>query len=154
MGFAEHPPLETHHREVLPKGTASFLAGLVAGLNLQDTDIESPGLAGQLATEVDALRRVVFVESDPAALKRDQRLATAAGLEIEEERAVEEEVALFRKQQRETREVGLARVDLGLREVGVYGEIRSQTRGDVVEQIDADLRRVPVLGIVPTGERL
>ena len=121
---------------------------------MQDTDIESPGLAGQLATEVDALRRVVFVESDPAALKRDQRLAAAAGLEIEEERAVEEEVALFRKQQRETREVGLARVDLGLREVGVYREIRWQTRGDVVEQIDADLRRVPVLGIIPTRERL
>ena len=116
MGFAEHPPLDADHGEVLPKGATFFVLGLVPGLDLQDADIERPGLAGQLATEVDPLRSVVFVEPDPATLEGNQGLAAPAG-EIKEEAAVEKEVALFRKQQREAGEIELARVDLGLRKV-------------------------------------
>ena len=53
--------------------------------------------------------------------------------------AVEEELALLRKEQREPRQVGAPLVHFGLGEVGVEREVGLERRRDVVERIEPDV---------------
>jgi hypothetical protein len=64
---------------------------------LKHADVVRAGLPGQLGAEIDPLRRIAFVEPDPAAEERNEIVATGAR-EIEEEGSIEEEIALFGKQ--------------------------------------------------------
>ena len=75
----------------------------------------------------------------------------ARAREVEEGRAVEEEVALLGIEQREAREVDLPLIDLGLREVGVDGQVRAQRRRRVVEEVDAGLAGSPSLSSLRAG---
>ena len=61
----------------------------------------------------------------------------APAAEVEERRAIEEEVPPLREKQREASEVGLPLIDLGLREVGVHREHSAQER-------EWDCRRGPL----------
>ena len=117
------------------------LVVVVAGAHVQEADVLAAHLAGELGAEVDPLRTRVGAEADAAAEERlhllgAQAVAAGAG-EVEEGGAVEEEVAPLGKEQREARQVDLALIDLGLREVGVDREVGAQARRRVVEEVDA-----------------
>ena len=59
--------------------------------------------------------------------------------ELEDAPSLEEELALLRKEQVESRQVHLLLVDLDLREVGVVGEVGGEALGDAVLHVDADV---------------
>ena len=147
VGLLQQAPLHPRHREVLADE-----AVVLARPHVQEPDVLRAGLAGHLRAEVDLLRRAVGAQADAAAEERDDALVVgppeaeevvvAFGIagEVEEGRAVEEEVALLGKEQREAREVDLPLIDFGLREVGVDGEVGPQQRRQVVEEVDARAR--------------
>ena len=83
-------------------------------------------------------------EPDPPAEEGQQALAAEAEPEVEDVGGVEEEGALLGKEQREAGEVGAARVDLGLGEVGVDGERGERVRAEPLRDVEARLE--PALG--------
>ncbi len=113
----------------------------LAGAHVQEADVLAAHLAGELGAEVDPLRPRVGAQADAAAEERlhllgAQAVAAGAG-EVEERGAVEEEVAPLGKEEGEAREVDLALIDLGLREVGVDRQVGAQAGRRVVEEVDA-----------------
>jgi hypothetical protein len=60
-----------------------------------------------------------------------------AGAELKDAGILEEEVALFRKEQTESSQVDLLLVGLDLREVGVDREVPDQSAGDAILHVDA-----------------
>src|SRR5262249_28064523 len=86
-------------------------------------------------------------ETDPAREERDEARAVAAeaGAEREDVGPVQEERPLLGEEQRESREVRLARVYLGLGEVGVDGErgegVRAEPLRDVQARVERAVRR-------------
>src|SRR4030095_90440 len=130
VGLAEKAALEAHHREGPPRPIRLF-----ARLSLQHADVERSSLAGQLAPKIDRLWRPALVEADAPAEKgrkinpfSSSPETTAAVREVEEQRAVEKEVALLGKEQREPRQVRLPLIDFRLREIGVHREVGSEAR--------------------------
>src|SRR6185436_5343769 len=116
----------------------------------QDADVLRARLAGDLGAEVDLLGRAARAQSDAPAEEGDDLIvvvpaaaeepALAVAAEVEERGAVEEEVAPLGKEQGKARQVDLALIDLGLREVGVHSEHGPQQRGRTVEEIDPRTR--------------
>ena len=119
----------------LTRSTVKLVDGVarhrfIAGLDVHHADAERADLAGQAAADVDR-DDAAAVEADAAAVEQVRRVgaaAAAAGIaaarcaaapEVEQAAALEEELALLRKEQVEARQVDLLLVDLDLREVGV-----------------------------------
>ena len=78
-------------------------------------------------------------ETDAAAEEGQQALAAEAGPEGEDVRGVQEEGALLGEEEREAGQVGLLRVDLGLREVGVHGERGQGVGAEPLRHVQARL---------------
>src|SRR6185503_18277035 len=83
-------------------------------------------------------------EADAPAEERNHLVAAPAEVlrgriadEVEEGGAVEEEIAPLGKKQREAGEVDLSLIDLDLREVCIYGQVRANGGRGVVKEIDA-----------------
>src|SRR5207237_377409 len=145
--LAHQPMLQARDREVLADETV-----LGAGAYVQDANVLTGKLSGSFCPVEDLLLVARVGEADAAAEERvdDQvaarflaaEAAAAAGAsagarEVEERRAVEEEVALLRVEQREARQVYLPLIDLGLCEVGVDRQVRAQRRRRIVKEVDA-----------------
>ena len=133
VGLLQHAPFHARDQEVL----RNELAIVVARANLEEADVLTAHLSGELRSEVDLLRCGVSAEPDaPAEERLNLRTAGAVAREVEERRAVEEEVAALGEEEREAREVDLPLIDLGLREVGVDRQVRADSRRRVVEEIE------------------
>ena len=136
VGLPQHTALHTGHGEVLAEGVT-----LLSRTDLQEADVLFAGLAAQPRSDVDFLRQAVLVQTDPPAEERlhsDVRLLPATPeIEIEERRAVQEEVAFLWKKQGKPREVHQPLIDFRLREVGIDGQVRPQARCHVVEEVDS-----------------
>src|SRR5688572_27569749 len=139
----QNPPLDPRDGEVLA-GKALVLARA----HVQDADVLRARLAGDLCAEIDPLGRTARAQPDlpteernhlvvlvPAPAEVEPALAVAA--EVEEGRAVEEEIASLGKKERKARQVDLTLVDFRLGEVGVDGEDGPQQRSEAVEEIDS-----------------
>ena len=83
-------------------------------------------------SSVSPMRREKYI----CRLRSADAAAAAAEAELEDARALEEELALLGKEQRKARQVHDRFVDLRLREIGVDRQFRGQRRRD------ADLRRL------------
>jgi len=103
--------------------------------DLHQPDVLFPRGARQLDAVVNLLRIAVRVEANPPREERhDGDSASAPEVEaarfkageVEIRRALEEESPLLRKEQRVLGEVDLPLIDLGLREVGVDRDVRTQ----------------------------
>jgi hypothetical protein len=105
---------------------------------VQQADVVAAHLSCNLGSDVDLLRRPELVQPDaPAEEGIDQQIVRPARAgEVEECGAVEEEVAALGKKQREPGQVDLALIDLGLREIGVDGQIGADARRHVVEEVE------------------
>jgi hypothetical protein len=129
-------------------------AVIVAGPHVEDADVLARKLAGRFRAEQDFLLVAAIAEADAAAEERvDDQIraevrvvlavvpagARARAREVEEGRAVEEEIAFLRIEQREARQVHLALVDLRLREVGIDRQVRAERRRRVVEEVNTCL---------------
>ena len=133
----QHPSLHARDEEVL----RNELTIVAARAHLEEADVLAAHLTCELRAEVDLLRRGIGAQPDaPAEERLNLRAAGAVACEVEERRAVEEEVAAFRKEEREAGEVDLTLIDFGLREVGVDGQVRADSRRRVVEQIEPRVR--------------
>ena len=143
------PVFQPRDREVL-----ADKAVIVAGPHVEDADVLARKLAGRFRAEQDFLLVAGIAEADAAAEERvDDQIraevrvvlavvpagARARAREVEEGRAVEEEIAFLRIEQREARQVHLALVDLRLREVGIDRQVRAERRRRVVEEVNAGL---------------
>jgi hypothetical protein len=76
-------------------------------------------------------------------VKHDRHVATAGGVaaaEPEQPAVLEEELALFRKEQAEPGEVDLLLVGFRLREIRVVGEVGGQVLGQAILHVDAEVR--------------
>src|SRR6185369_5083847 len=86
----------------------------------------------------DLLRRACRAQADaPAEERVHAEVRVGRASEVEEDRAVEEKIALLGEEERIAREVHLALVDFGLCKIGVDREVRAQQRRRIVEEIDA-----------------
>ena len=141
---AEDVRLHAHHGEVRRE---RFRVRLVPGLDVDGADAQPAHLAGQPAAGPDR-HRLALLQADPAAEEHQRRVVAAAptgrpfgtaagrtaahtehvgtGPEIEGAARFEEELAFFRKEQVEPRQVHLRLIHLHLREVGVDGEVGGQ----------------------------
>ena len=133
VGLLQDAPLDARNREVL----GDELTVLVSRSDVEEADVLAAHLSGELRAEVDLLRRRVRAQTDPPAEEGlNLRTARAVAGEVEERRAVEEEVAALGKEEREARQVDLTLIDLGLREVGVDGQVCADSRRRVVEEVE------------------
>ena len=153
----QHPALEAQHGKVLSNRSL-----VVAGAHVQYAHVLSAHLAGEFRAVIDFLRLAVGAETDASAEEREDALVVERALiapfiapgragKVEKDGAVEEEVALFGKKQGIARQVDLALVDLGLCEVGVDGEVRTELRREVIEEIDARARITNCRPTSPSG---
>ena len=123
--------------------------GSSAGVHVEQTDRCPSDLPGQPSAGIDrhdAILRADLVEADPPAEEEKRREAGTArartrartrAAEVEDPLPLQEELALFRKEQREACQVHLLFVDFDLGEIGVVGEISGQVLRQAVLQIEA-----------------
>jgi len=111
------------------------------GFCVEDADVVIGLASRQLETATERDRDVVsghtLDESDPAAEKRTDIGRVRKTGNIEDARALEEERAFLRKEQREARQVHLTDVGFCFGKVRVDGDRRIQIRRDVLEDVDA-----------------
>ena len=119
----------------------------VAGADAQHADFGSPDGARELDAGVQR-NLLAADQADPAA---EERVHIGAGAgnaawrfragarKAEDAGAFEKERALLGKQQREAREIDLARIDFRLAEIGVERRRQPEARRDAVEDIEAGL---------------
>ena len=125
------------------------------GLHVQEADGDRLGdLPGQAGAAQDRNRLAAGADADPPAeeelgLPRVVERRAAAVAHGESAGVLEEERPLLRKEEVEPVEVDLLIVHLHLREVGVVGEIESQSRRHAVLQVAAEVAQAG--GEVPRG---
>ncbi len=128
----------TCHQEVVGRLAVVFL-----GLQIHHRDVVAVDFPGEApsAADVDRLARVR--QTDAAAEKQIHQPLEALRAHAELPGVLEEEVALFWKEQLEPREVHLLLVDFGLREIGVDRQIERKPVPETVLHVGADvLQRV------------
>src|SRR5690606_27227707 len=116
----------------------------------QCTEVPGTGTAGQLHARIDVDGITGAAQADTPRVKGNAidvvveatPAATGAPAKAEDVDVLQEEVALLRKKQREAREVHLAVVHFGGREVRVEGQGAGEVRRDLVEHVQ---RRVIAL---------
>src|SRR5690606_17760419 len=90
------------------------------------------------------------VQTDPP---REERIWATPGCELEDARALQEEVPLLREAGGKAGQIHLTLIALDLREVGVEAERGAQARRDAVVEVEADVarvrRRVHVARLIP-----
>ena len=88
-----------------------------------------------------AILVLIYAAYQSKELSKNADIVTAQLHAAEGEHALvlQEELAFFREEQAEAREVHLLLVGLHLREVGVVGEVGREVRRDAVLRIDADI---------------
>ena len=149
-GLRQEPPPHSAHGKRLADG-----ADVVARADLEEPDVLASHLAREFRAVVDGLWCARRGQPDPAAEKRvHDEIATERTAEREVRRAVQEEIALLRKEQRVPREVHLALVDLRLGEIGVDREHAAQPRRRVVEDVHARFGIFRDAGIAAARRRL
>ncbi len=142
---AENVLLEAQNRKA-----RRFDAGQVAavGIDVERADIDIADFSRQAGACVDGKDLAPF-EPDAAA-EEHRRDVEIAGLdEVEISPAFEKEIAFFREEEIETRQVDLAFVDLDLGEIGVIGEIG----GEIVGDAEFHIHPVLLFGLVVDGRR-
>ena len=136
----EEAGLQSRNREILARETVRL-----ARADVEQSDVLTEALPGDLGAEVDLLRGVGGAQSDSATEERQDAIGVALALvvflfvgagEVEERGAVEEEVTPLGEEQGKARQVHLALIDLGLGEVGIDREVRPKERRGVVEEVD------------------
>ncbi len=98
----------------------------VGGLDVQGGDRPGTGAAKQLQPGVDG-GHLALDQPHPPRIERDE-VRREPRAEGEEVRALQEERPLLGEEERESRQVDLPRVDLGLGEIGVDGQDRAEAR--------------------------
>ena len=139
-GLLEDAPLHAGHRKVLSgKGPAAHIRRLdFRRVHVDESELVLPGLAPQAGGVVDR-DLLAFEQSDAPA---EVGLGPVGRREVENARALDEEVALFRETEREPREVEPALVDLRFGKVRVHAHARPQARREVVVDVETDVARV------------
>src|SRR6266571_3465856 len=135
--------LDTRGEQILPvdESTRQRSVTLRAGFCVEDADVVIGLASRQLETATQRDRDVVsghtLDESDPPAEKRTDIGRVREAGHIEDARALEEERAFLRKEQREARQVHLTDVGFCFGKVRVDGDRRVQIRRDILEDVDA-----------------
>ena len=86
-------------------------------------------------------------QADPPREEREHSAARGRQAELEYTGFLQEEGALLREEERETRQVDLAGVHLGFGKIGVDGGAGKQVRSDAIEDVGPSL----VLGLYTVG---
>ena len=121
---------------------------ILLALHRHQAEREAAGAAGQANAAMQRFLLAGVVQADAPAEEQQQiffgRTEAAADrgvagnvAEVEDAGVLEEELALFRKEQAELREVDLLLVGFGLREVGIDRGVEGQRRRDARLHIDA-----------------
>ena len=131
-------------REVVRRRVADAL-----GLHVQEADVGPLRLAGEARARLNRDEGARAVDADPAA---EEQVDLARTADRKQPAILEEERALLREQQVESRQVDLLLVHLHLGEVGVVGEVERHARGDADLAVDAEIAGAVVPGLVLVRE--
>ena len=139
--LGEEEPATGERDEVLAgKGPAGTVLGdgtvQQGGADVERRDLEGAQLTVELRAHVDGLHRAIVQPDTPA----EEGVPVAR--EVVRVDSLEEELAFLGEAEGEPGQVHLPVVDLRLRKVGVDGEVRAQIRGDVVEDVRAEIAGV------------